>query len=116
MDNSLITLFGFSFNLYGLIILALAVLLIFALYREQRCNHLDWTDMITRDGKKISATKIMQLIGGVVSTWVIIKTTMNDKLTWDLLAIYLAYVASADGFSKFIAARYNGIGRTGSDT
>lgn len=71
-----------------------------------------WTDMITRDGTKVSTTKLLQLVGGVVATWVIIQLTIQEKITWDLFAIYLAYVASIDGYSKFILARY---GVTGSD-
>ena len=68
--------------------------------------------MITRDGTKVSTTKILQLVGGVVGTFIIIKVTLQGTLTWDLFAIYLSYVASIDGFSKLIMAKY---GAAGSD-
>lgn len=107
-NPDLVTFFGFSFNFYGAVLLTLIFVFFFLLWKEHRKNRLDWTDMITRDGRKISSTKIMQLVGGVVGTWIVVKTTLDEKLTWDLFAIYLAYVASADGFSKFITARYSG--------
>jgi hypothetical protein len=68
--------------------------------------------MLTRDGTKVSATKVLQLVGGVVGTWIIVQVTLRGELTWDLFAIYLSYVASIDGFSKFIMAKY---GAQGSD-
>jgi hypothetical protein len=112
-NPDLVTFCGFSFNVYGAILIALIFVFFFLMWKEHRKNRLDWTDMITRDGRKISSTKIMQLVGGVVGTWIVVKTTLNEKLTWDLFAIYLAYVASADGFSKFITARYSGGGYGG---
>lgn len=106
MSSSLITIFGMSFNLYGAILLVVALVFFCALWRAQRKKQFDWTDLITRDGHTVSATKLLQLVGGVVGTWIIIKVTMNDRLTWDLFAIYLAYVASIDGFSKLMMAKY----------
>jgi hypothetical protein len=95
-----------TFNIYGAILAVLALIFLCALWSAQRKQKLDWTDMLTRDGTKVSTTKILQLVGGVVATWIVIQTTMAGKLTWDLFAIYLMYVASIDGFSKFIMARY----------
>jgi hypothetical protein len=63
-------------------------------------------DMITRDGTKISATKILQLVGGFVGTFIVIKLTLQGQLDWDIFAIYLGYVASIDGFSKLVMAKY----------
>lgn len=99
-------------NFYAISILTVFLIFLVALWRAQRARRLDWLDMITRDGTKVSTTKILQLIGGVVATWIIIQTTIQGKLTWDLFAIYLAYVASIDGYAKFIMAKY---GAAGSD-
>ena len=77
-----------------------------AVYRAQKANRFDWMDMITRDGTKVSATKMLQLVGGVVGTWIVVKLTLQGNLDWDIFAIYLSYVASIDGFSKFITAKY----------
>ena len=102
--------FDFLINIFNAntpIVVALGILLVL-IYKAHKSKRLDWCDMITRDGSKVSTTKVLQLIGGAVATWVIIKLTYLDKLTWDLFAIYLAYVASIDGFSKLILAKYTG--------
>jgi hypothetical protein len=112
MEHSMIYLGSYSVNVYGLIIFILATLFIFALWRAQCNKKLDWLDMLTRDGTKVSTTKILQLIGGVVGTWIVVQLTLKGTLTWDMFAIYLAYVASIDGFSKLLLAKY---GVNGSD-
>lgn len=65
-------------------------------------------DLITRDGKHLSTTKILQLVGGIVGTFIVIKMTITGTMTWDIFAIYLAYAASVDGFTKVVNARYKG--------
>ena len=109
---SMINVMGYDINIYGTILLIFLGVFLFALWRAQKAQRLDWLDMLTRDGTKISATKVLQLVGGVVGTWIIIKVTLQGTLTWDLFGIYLTYVASIDGFSKFMMARY---GAEGSD-
>lgn len=106
MNSSMVTLFGITFNIYGAAILLLFLVFAWGLIRAQRKGQLDWTDMLTRDGSKVSTTKVLQLVGGVVGTWIMIQLTMQEKLTWDMFAIYLGYVASIDGYSKLIMAKY----------
>lgn len=65
-------------------------------------------DLITRDGKHLSTTKILQLVGGVVATWVLIKMATAGTMTWEIFALYLLYVASVDGFSKALRAKFGG--------
>jgi hypothetical protein len=88
---------------------SLFILLFFTLliYGIQRADSLEWSDLITAKGtNRVSLTKLLQFIGGIVGTWVIIRMTIFEKLTWDMFATYLTYVASSEGFSKFIAAKY----------
>jgi hypothetical protein len=59
-----------------------------------------------------SLTKILQLIGGITATFIVIKMVLTRTLTWDIFAIYLAYVASVDSFNRFLLAKY-GIKLTG---
>ena len=107
LNSPLISLLGMTFNVYGIILLVLAIIFIFA-YRDAAAKHgLNWTDMITRDGDKVSFSKILQMVGGVVGTWIVVQTTLAGTLTWDIFGIYLAYVASVDSFSKFITAKYS---------
>jgi hypothetical protein len=63
--------------------------------------------MITKNGKSVSLTKILQLIGGITATWVIIKLTLTNGLSESIFGLYLAYVGAVEGYSKYLAARYN---------
>jgi len=110
--NSMIEIFGYQINAYAVSILIFIGALVIAIFRGQKNNTLQWSDMITRDGTKVSTTKLLQLLGGVVGTWVIIKLTLTKELSTEIFAIYLTYVASIDGYSKFIMAKY---GASGSD-
>lgn len=101
-----------TIDIFGIAIGLFFVVLLIAMWRASKTRNLDWMDMITRDGTKVSTTKVLQLVGGAVGTWIIVKTTLQEHLTWDLFAIYLSYVASIDGFSKIILAKY---GAAGSD-
>jgi preprotein translocase subunit YajC len=103
---SMVTLFGLTFNIYAAVIVFIFAVFMIAVYRAQRARRFDWMDMITRDGTKVSATKVLQLVGGIVGTFIVIKLTLQSQLTWDIFAIYLSYVASIDGFSKFMMAKY----------
>lgn len=105
-SNPMVTVMGFTFNVYGAMLLIFFLFFMAALWRAQRKGLLDWTDMITRDGTKVSTTKILQLVGGIVGTWIMVQMTLQEKLTWDLFAIYLGYVASIDGFAKLVMAKY----------
>jgi hypothetical protein len=110
--NTMIEIYGYSFNVPAIAISLFFAVLVYGLFSSHHRKELDWKDMLTRDGNKVSTTKLLQLIGGVVATWVIIKLTLTKELTAELFVIYLMYVASIDGYSKFILAKY---GVSGSD-
>lgn len=78
---------------------------LFALNRD-KSHDLGFSDLVARDGQ-LSTTKILQIVGGAVGTWIVIKLTLTSGISWDIFAIYLAYVASVDGFSKVITAKYS---------
>jgi high-affinity Fe2+/Pb2+ permease len=68
---------------------------------------IDWTGLVTAKGtSSVSLTKLIQLVGSVVGSWIVIKMTLQEKITWDIFSIYLAYTASVEGFSKFLSAKY----------
>ena len=104
-----ITAFGYTFNIMSVFVLMMLASLVFLLVKAQRNRRLDWVDMITKDGRVISLTKILQLIGGIVGTWIVLTLTMAGQMTWEILGIYLTYVASIEGFSKFMQAKYGPI-------
>ena len=103
----LLNLWGYQLNLMTVMILAVLAGIIYMFIRIQQSERLDFADMITKDGRKVSGTKVLQLLSGVASTWIIIKMGLQGTLTAEIFGIYLAYTASIEGFSKFISAKYN---------
>ncbi len=107
LTSTTLTLFGFSLNLPAATIAALVIGMLFLFYRIQKSEKLDFSDMITKDGRSVSLTKVLQLIGGLTSTWIMIKLTLTNGLTEALFGLYLTYVGAIEGYSKFVAAKYN---------
>lgn len=110
-DASFIHLFGYDINAFATIFLGLFAMILIGLWKAHNDDRVDWIDAITSmdqaTGKiKVSVTKILQIVGGIVGTFVVVKLTLQNSMTWDIFAIYLAYVASIDGFSRFILAKY----------
>lgn len=100
----------------GLVILFLAMLLFFLLWRAQRANALNWTDMITGPNtNKVSLTKFLQLVGGITGTWVIVYLTLKGSIASELFFTYLAYVGAIQGWSKFVSFKYGSGAQTNSD-
>lgn len=99
--------FGYTFNF---MILALGAVVIFGayfIYKIQTSDLLNFADMITKDGRSVSLTKVLQLVGGVTATWIMIKLTLTGGLTEALFGLYLTYVGAIEGYSKYVAAKYN---------
>jgi len=99
-------IFGMQINLTGVAIALVIFGILFLFYRIQKSDKLDFADMITKDGKAVSLTKVLQLIGGMSATWVIIKLTLTGGLTEAIFGLYLTYVGAIEGYSKFVAAKY----------
>lgn len=106
MEAAVVDFFGYGLNIPALAILALLAGMLFMFYRIQRSQKLDFADMITKDGRSVSLTKILQLIGGMTSTWIMIKLTLTGGLTEPLFGLYLMYVAGVEGYSKYVSAKY----------
>lgn len=106
-SSMVISIFGFELNLMALAILLLIMGILYLFWRIQRTDKLDFADMITKDGKAVSLTKVLQLIGGITATWVIIKMTLSGGLTEAIFGLYLTYVGAIEGYSKFVSAKYN---------
>lgn len=104
---------GLQLSGYGLVAVILLLILFYGLWKlgNSAESSFSWEDLICNTdivtGKKTaSVTKILQLTGGVAGTFVVIKLTLTNSLTWDIFVAYLGYVASIDGFSKYLLARY----------
>lgn len=94
------------FDMFGAVVILLCVLFVYLFAKAHKANKLDWTDLLTSKGNKVSLTKFLQLVGGVSATWIMVVMTLRDKLTYDLLLIYLTYVGAIEAWSKFVAAKY----------
>ena len=112
-EQSMVTLFGVTFNIYAAIIIALLIIIAYAMFRADKDpkNQFQWAHLVTDVDQatgtiKASATKILQLVGGITGTFIVIKLTLQNNISFDIFGVYLAYVASIDGFSKFMTARY----------
>ncbi len=106
-----VTLFGQTFNIWAMMILFIFSLIAYGLHKACRSNKIDWLDLITSLDQatgevQASATKIMQLIGGITGTFIVVKLTLQNAINWDIFGIYLAYISSAEGFSRFMLAKY----------
>lgn len=107
VSSSFITVYGINVN-YMAVLLGIVLLGIFFLfYRIQKSDKLDFADLITKDGSAVSLTKVLQLLGGLTATWIMIKLTITGGLTEALFGLYLTYVGAIEGYSKFVAAKYN---------
>ena len=91
-----------QFNLSILLILGM----LYTFWRIQRNDKLDFSDMIVKDGQKVSLTKVLQLVGGVTATWIMIKLTITGNLSEALFGLYLTYVGAIEGYSKYVSAKY----------
>lgn len=101
--------FNQVFNLFpslGLIVIFILISVIF--WHTHKIGKLDWSKVITHAGNdEVSLSKCLQLVGGITGTWMCIYLTLHDKMTYDILLVYLGYVGCVDGYSKFLNAKYN---------
>ena len=106
LDN-IQTLIFKDMDLMSFVIISMFLSFIVMFWRAQAMSKLNWIDFIRKPGSQvISLTKLIQLLGAMVATWIMVKMAMSDKITWDLLATYLAYVGSVEGYSKVVSAKY----------
>ena len=102
----ILSIYGYEINLMAVSILILLLGVLFLFWRIQRSEKLDFADMITKNGKSVSLTKVLQLVGGLTATWIIIKLTLTGGLSESLFGIYLTYVGGVEAYSKFVSAKY----------
>jgi hypothetical protein len=113
MEQSVIHLGQLTINVYGVAIIVIFLVIAVAMWKAHRDDREDfnWSDMIKSPdqvtGKMgVSGTKLLQLIGGITATFIVVKLTLQAALTFEIFCAYLAYVASVEAFSKFILAKY----------
>jgi len=104
-----VTIFGYEINMTTSILMLGAgdvAGILFLFWRIYRSEKLDFAGVITNNGKSVSLTKVLQLIGGLTATWIMVKLTLTGGLTEGLFGVYLAYVGGVEAYSKYVAAKY----------
>jgi len=104
--SMVVDIYGYHINFMGLLLAIIGLSFGILFYNIQKSNKLDFADMITKDGRAVSLTKVLQLVGGITSTWIMIKLTLTGGLTEALFGLYLTYVGAIEGYSKYVSAKY----------
>lgn len=95
------------FLLFPLVAL-LAVIIGWFIYHLRRSETASPLDLITTpDTGRLSAAKIGQFLGILVSSWVVISAATGGTLTAEIFLIYLAYTAGVDLFGKYLRSKSN---------
>lgn len=105
-SSMIINMFGYHVNIGTMLITFIIMAVIFFIWKTSKDTPLNFSDMVTADGKKVSLTKFLQLLGGLASTWFVLRLGLDNKLSEGMFGIYLTYIASVEGFAKFMAAKY----------
>lgn len=86
-------------------VMGMAFMLLFIMLWTNR-KELNCTDLICAyDGKgekRLSATRIGQVLGILVAVWAPVWTTLDGKLEPEILLTSLAYLGAVEGFSKYL--------------
>ena len=106
VSSPIVNVMGYEINTMAVLIIAAFAAVLFLFWRIQKLDKLDFADMITKDGRSVSLTKMLQLLGGITATWIMVKLTLTGGLTEALFGLYLTYVGAIEGYSKFVAAKY----------
>ncbi len=95
MQNGLFV--EFMLGVLGLMLLRIA-------YRLQRtANSIDFTALIVGTDGQVSLIKLMQLVGFIVATWVIIVYTVRGTLTEWLFMTYFGVASGTQIMNRFAA-------------
>lgn len=91
--------------------------MIFAKANHNPRSPIHWEDLLidTITGKT-SPYKLGYLIGVIVGTWVTITLTDRNKLTFDILSVYLAFLLGGAGWTAFVTNKFGNGGVPAQET
>lgn len=100
--------------------LLLSMLLFIALIAEasiSKSSRLNWEDMLIDPvTKKMSITRLGQMIGIIIGSWVIITLVdTNHDISFDVFATYLAFLVGAFGINNYFSRKLPGDSTPGND-
>ena len=64
-----------------------------------------WVMLTHNDNGIPSSTKFWQLVGYIVSSWVIVYLTLHDSMSAEYLLIYLGAATASRGFQNYLATK-----------
>jgi hypothetical protein len=75
-----------------------------SLYRRDKDKNdvWQWKQLISDPNGKASQTKVMQLIGSITATFIVIYQTVKDSLISEVFIAYLAALGLSAGFTKWL--------------
>jgi len=79
---------------------------LFAKASRDPLNPIKWEHLIM-DGfnNRASPYKLGYLIGLIVGTWIVLRMSDNDKLTYDIFGMYLTYLLGGAGVNSFAKSK-----------
>lgn len=81
--------------------------LIVALFWQAARKGLSCLDLITDKGSgKMSLTKVMNVLGGIVGSWAVMHQAIDGRLSWDIFLAFLAYCGGSHGWSSYLSAKF----------
>lgn len=82
----------------------MVVAILYGLYKRNEDKHdiWEWKQLVSELDGKASQTKLMQLIGSVTGTFIVIYQTLNDDLNGEIFIAYLAALGLSAGFSRWL--------------
>ena len=82
----------------------LGIMLLRVAYRLQRtASHIDFTALIVGQDNQVSLIKLMQFVGFIVVTWIVVVYTVRGTLTEWLFATYFAMSTGTQVINRFAA-------------
>lgn len=94
-----------------IIVLFLIILLftIYGLYKKNNDDHdiWEWKQLVSEADGKASQTKLMQLIGSITGTFIVIYQTLKNDLSGEIFIAYLAALGLSAGFSRWLNKQPN---------
>lgn len=82
------------------------VVWLFAKANKDTNSHVKWDHLVVDTStNRTSPYKLGYLVGMIVATWIVVKLTDTDKITYDVFGLYLAYLLGGAGWNSFIKNR-----------
>lgn len=82
------------------------VVWLFARANKNEHSAVRWEHLVVDTSThRTSPYKLGYLIGMIVATWIVVKMTDTDKITYDMFGLYLAYLLGGAGWNSFIKNR-----------